>query len=471
MIERQDHLGHGAVVENREAEPGRSRVVIYGFPHHELNLEGVPHIINTFRAGLENHPRKATLFLETHYLPEANARHWENLVGALGGLTNLRIAQLIAETGSKLPDRDEIEAKRRTLEASDVIELVASGALSPKYVLPIYEAREIDALRREHPFEIAFESHPPQVARTLEGMQTGSNELRSSAFNHFMEKDFEGMINDYKSYIQLEHMIKSTRHKFNLADIRRRLATGGEGSFIFVVAGASHLVLADQLRESLSKEDAVEIEAVSNIPYTEHPEHKLHQALYLGEEPDDLLYAQDFIEGIFGMEVLNKYDVISEDKDRPALDAFAHHFEAIDADVQRMATSLSLDEIREMCLDYDKVNQYLDQSPHAETIRTHMYKPEYTQGLQTGRVERVTRRQGILTESFELPEGDILRQFVDDKILSPRDAQMLHLHYSEKLPFDKVGERLSLSQNTVRQYMPGALSRLPDEVRRQLRGI
>lgn len=470
MIEGETQLGHAPLVENRETEPGRSRIVIYGFPHHELNLEGVPHIVNTFRAGLETHPRKATLFLETHYLSEANARHWENLVGALGGLTNLRIAQLIAETGSKLPDREEIEAKRRTLETSELIELVATGVLPPKYVLPIYEAREIDALRREYPFEIAFESHPPQVARTLEGMQTGSNELRSSAFNHFAEKDFEGMLSDYKSYIQLEHMIKSTRHRFNLADLRRRIAADGQGSFIFVVAGASHLVLADQLKASLPKEDTTEIEAVSNIPYTEHPEHKLHQALNQDETPGDLLYAQDFIEGIFGMEVLNRYDAMSEDKNRPALSAFAHHFEAIDAAVQRMATSLSLDEIREMCVDYDKVHQYLEQSPHAKPVRMFMFEPAQTHGYRAERIEHGARRQGVSTESFELPEADILRQFVDNKTLSPRDAQMLHLHYREKLPFDKVSERLNLSQNTIRQYMPGALSKLPEEVRRQLRG-
>lgn len=174
---------------------------------------------------------------------------------------------------------------------------------------------------------------------------------------------------------------------------------------------------------------------------------------------------------IFGMEVLNRYDAMSEDKNKLALSAFAHHFEVIDSAVQRMATSLSVDEIREMCIDYDKVHQYLEQSPHAEPIKAFMFGPAQAHGGRSERFEQVARRQGISTESFELPEADILRQFVDNKNLSPRDAQMLHLHYGDKLPFDKVGERLNLSQNTVRQYMPGALSRLPEEIIRQLRGF
>ena len=212
---RAETLTGQAPVEQREAGVQGSRVVFYGFPHHELNLEGVPLIIDSFRAGLERQPKTATLFLETHYLPESNARHWEQLVIALGGLENLRIAQLLAEDTHKLPDREEIETKRRALLNADFIDLVTSDALPAKYVEPLYLAREVDVLRQSHTFDVAFESHPPQVARTLEGMQTGSNELRSAAFKSFMDKDFEGLMGNWKSHIQLEHMIKSTRHGFN----------------------------------------------------------------------------------------------------------------------------------------------------------------------------------------------------------------------------------------------------------------
>ncbi len=358
------------VTENRETEPNRSRVIFYGYPHHELNLEGIPHIVDTFKAGLERRPNKATLFLETHYLPESNARHWENLVGALGGLANLRIAQLIAETGSKLPDRDEIEAKRRTLVNADFAELVTTGVIPTKYVLPIYLGMAVDTLRQEYPFDIAFESHPSQVSRTLEGMQSGNGELSTAAFKGFTDRDFEGLLENWKSHIQLEHMIKSTRHRVNLADLRRRLGTDGQGSLIFVLAGASHLVLADELRANLPKDDVTEVEVASNLPFTDLTEVKLHQALYRGEEPEDVLYAQDFIEGIFGMEVLNRLDEALGNQ--AALQRFAHNFEQISTAVQRMATSLSLDKIREMCVDHNKAYEYLDQSSYSEPIKRFM---------------------------------------------------------------------------------------------------
>lgn len=452
---------HGAAVEHREAEPQRSRVVFYGFPHHELNLEGVPLIIDTFRAGLERQPRAATLFLETHYLPESNARHWEQLVTALGGLENLRIAQLLAEDSHKLPDREEIETKRRALLNADLIDLVTSGALPAKYAEPLYFGREVDALRKAHTFDVAFESHPPQVAKTLEGMQTGSNELRSAAFNSFMEKDFEGLMGNWKSHIQLEHMIKSTRHGFNLADIRRRLAAGGEGSFIFVLAGTTHLALADQLREGLPESDSTEVEAVSQMPYVDITEYKLHNALSRGEEPEDIWYAQDFIEGIFGMDVLNRMDEKLGDKE--AMKRFAQNFEKISQATQRMAKSLSLDEIREMCLDHDKAYQFVDQSPDGEPLRAVFVETHQP-------IARPTRERLVQEASTEIQGDDPLLSFIEGKVISQRDAQMLDWHLRSKMPFDQIAEKLGLSQNTVRQYTYNALGKLPEEIKRQLRG-
>ncbi len=454
-------ISHAAVAEQREAEPQRSRVVFYGFPHHELNLEAVPHIIGAFRAGLERQPRTATLFLETHYLPESNARHWEQLVIALGGLENLRIAQLLAEDTHKLPDREEIEAKRRALLNADYIDLVTSQALPAKYAEPLYLGREVDALRKSHAFDVAFESHPPQVARTLEGMQTGSNELRSAAFNSFMEKDFEGLMQNWRSHIQLEHMIKSTRHGFNLADIRRRLSAGGEGSFIFVLAGTTHLALADQLKAGLPEGDLTEVEAASFTPYADITEYKLYDALSRGEEPEDIWYAQDFIEGIFGMDVLNRMDESLDNKE--AMKRFAQNFEKISQATQRMAKSLSLDEIREMCLDQDKVYAYVDQSPHSETLRTVFTEPQQV-------AVRPTRTRATQEVLAGIQGDDPLLPFIESKTISQRDAQMIDWHFRGKMTFEQVAERLSLSHNTVRQYTYNAIGKLPEEVKRQLRG-
>lgn len=503
MTKIETQIGQGDVVEHRETESQGSRVVFYGYPHHELNLEGIPHIVNTFRAGLERQPKKATLFLETHYLPEANARHWEGLINVLGGLTNLRIAQLIAESEHKLPDREEIEVKRRALMNADFAELVITNTLPTKYVEPLYLAREIDALRQDYAFDIMFESHPPQVARTLEAMQTGSGELQTAAVNHFMQRDSERLMRDWKSHIQLEHVIKSTRQKFNLADLRRRLASDGHRNFIFVLAGVSHLVMADQFKASLVDSDAIEVEAASNLPYSERTDFKLYQVLYRGEDPEDELYAQDFIEGIFGMEVLNRLDKRLGDQE--ALRRIAHNIEKFYTATQRMASSLSFDQIREMCLDHDKVYQFIDQSIHAEPIREVLdiglkkissrstyainTSPDVTSAEQVGVSDELASVEGgtLLGENSRAKNRDlikgqflqreeairlsILKPFIDDGVLKEREALLLYLRFIEKQRAIDIAPRIGLTNHiSIYQITNRILKRLPPEFVEGLRG-
>ena len=181
-----------------------------------------------------------------------------------------------------------------------------------------------------------------------------------------------------------------------------------------------------------------------------------------GVEPEDVLYAQDFIEGIFGMDVLNRMDERLGGKE--AMRRFAQNFEKISQATQRMAESLSLDEIREMCLDQDKAYDYVNKSPHGESLRAVFTEPQQSSN------ERPTRRRTPEEVLADIQGDDPLLPFIEGKVLSQRDAQMLDWHLRSKMPFDQIAEKLGLSQNTVRQYTYSALGKLPEEIKRQLRG-
>ncbi len=501
MAEKETHLNREGSVENRETGFHGTRIIFYGFPHDELNLEGVPHIVNALKDGLERRPTKAVLFLEDHYISTMNARQHEKLMDVLGGLTNLRVAQLIVEHEHKMPDREEIDDKKRALFSKDFDELVVEGVLPTKYVLPLYLAREIDSLREVIPFDIVFESHAPELSRMLFALQKSSDDLQESSLRHFNDGNFDNLLRDWKSHIQLENIIRTTRHRSNLADLKERAVGLGENGFIFVLMGASHLNLADDFKSGVNEKEKINIEAVSNLPYTNHTYFRLHKALQDRDGSDDLLYAQDFIEGIIGSIVLSR--IQQNYNNREALKRFAYSFEVIYSTVQKLAASLSLEEIKEMFDDQSKIFEVLQKSPLAEPIteftssrpkepasrRTYAISthPDITNVEQAGIFEAVSpegstsleenprvKSNALIKQQFSQREeairSSIFQPFIDNGVLTEREALLIYLRFIEKQRVNSIASSLGLTDMAVYQNTSRTLKKLPPEVIRDLRG-
>ena len=63
----------------------------------------------------------------------------------------------------------------------------------------------------------------------------------------------------------------------------------------------------------------------------------------------------------------------------------------------------------------------------------------------------------------------IVQGFINNNVLSPQEAQMIHLRYEKGLSATQVAKELFVNRTTVRRLSATGLRKLPAEVVQQLR--
>ncbi|MDO8551714.1 MAG: hypothetical protein Q7S03_03505 [bacterium] len=344
--------GKDPLSKNRTKEGIESRqidVVFYDFRARGLNLEVVPQISESLKEYLGKTIGRATVFLGDNYYSHSEARQSEKLVTSLGGLANLRIAQMMGSEYGLLPPPEALKEMGRNILSADLIQLITSGEFPAEYAQLIRLASSLDDLKRVYNFDIVFESHPDEVGQMLKSVKSIIQDLRAIALDSFFEhKDFEMALGFWRNQLRAERMRHIIRYNSLLSDLARRAEGARMGSLFFALLDFEGFDLTGGFRQLIGSDLRIKIQTASRVDdiFDSKWQNSPLSEKDLGFL--DLPFAKDLIEYVLRAKVLELLQRAFGQTE--GLKRFAYNFNRVYASTKQITQALSMIEIKSLCL-------------------------------------------------------------------------------------------------------------------------
>lgn len=223
------------------------RIVFFGYPHADMNLQGARRLAASFRSHLTEITGPAYIFHEAADETTEEVNKHNRILNKVG------LAPIAFASGSNRRDITQNQVKR-TLET---IRRVGFKKTIDRNLLPIEEIRsvytgiELDNCKSVRPFTYKSESHGPNERKELKDLLTSFEIQAAKRDKSLASHDFDSAAESEGMAQKFLYLEECVRHKDICADIQQLVKpmtlTGG---LVFLPFGTAHEFITNDLSDT-----------------------------------------------------------------------------------------------------------------------------------------------------------------------------------------------------------------------------
>lgn len=350
-----------------EEEPAaRVHVEFFGFTHDSLNLKVIPQMVTALERILADRTGKIILFMEAADLTRTQAEKIKTKIKEIGFLGAYIWEFLDSQSGNP-PTRERVIRRIQEIAASDLQTVLQKELLSEEDLLDYFLYQELDLLSTKYDFNIEFETHPPAILERLRQLGTKFDSLSHKLDEVWAKGDFDGVLtvaHEMEPVLFEETSIREPDIIEYLKKNAKKLLRKPQGGALFIIFGSTHYRLFTTLKEKLSPGPSFSFDSNPSL-HEQILDLSVDELLRNKQPIPDNLWAQWIVAGQFSRSVAENSDINS----------LATSFEFISFSLTRLAMSLSLEEIRQLCESKQDLLEFLRNHPQAGLINPFLPKP------------------------------------------------------------------------------------------------
>lgn len=339
--------------------PDRKDVLVafHGMIHSPFNLEGIAPVVNHFGQLLGQSSGRNVLYRESaSFTPEI--AETSKVVIEHHGLVDPLLGDILRAHRVPTITQEILDHLRQAIDRVGY-RAIEMGLVPLTMGQDFFLSYELEKLRGSFPFDIGYESHSEATVREISEALIEVQALEGNNITHWMNGDIDRIVANKKRVHQTTRHLAELREPDivnDLASIAKNLAREKKSSVLFVLFGGAHASMIDALQHDLAGETDMSFDS-TNAGLPQSPEVVIQEGLQRGQELADDVYAQHFLETI--MSVSAQTFVMS----RRRFTDYAEHYEIIVKTITGIATSFSLDDIRQISRERRDILEVLRQHP------------------------------------------------------------------------------------------------------------
>lgn len=331
-------------------------VAFHGMIHSPFNLEGIAPVVNSFEQLLGQSSGRNVLYKESaSFTPEV--AEMSKMVIENHGLVDPLLGDIL-RAHRVSPTQETLDRLRQTIDQAG-FRAIEMGLVPPTMGQDFFLSYELEKLRDRFLFNIEYESHSENVVREISEVLAEAQTMEEDNITHWMNGDVDQIVANKKRIHQTTRHLAELREPDivkDLGGLARSLAQERKNGVVFVLFGGTHATMIDTLQQDLAEETGIGFASTSaGLPQS--PESAIQEGLRTDQEVSDDVYAQHFLETVMSVSVQTFV------MGRRRFTDYTQHYETIARTITGIATSFSLDNIRQISRERRDILEVLRQHP------------------------------------------------------------------------------------------------------------
>lgn len=353
----------GISPKEQESKP-KVLATFYGYTHEDWNLQGIAGIRKSLAANLESSQGKNIIFFEFSSVNPVDADLIRKGVKQRGFLKFESYVHLKRRLGRD-PTEVEIQKRIDQIASSDPQTIAEEGLIPGNAMQQYFLFQELDELKKQWSFEFETEYHPKLTTEKLTRLREDQDRQIILATEHWDEGKFDESLESYVKASQIISQRSDIREKEIVDYLKGKIKTllkEPNGGSLFILFGATHSPIIEALRKKLGPKAPIKFNTLSSFS-EDSPTKKIYEDLREGRTSPEVIYAQDLLNGMI---IAN---LVKHAIDTKSFSQYANSSETVAKTVEKVVTSLSLEEIRRICEEKLDVLEFLRNHSLAEPIK------------------------------------------------------------------------------------------------------
>ena len=328
-------------LEGQEARRD-TRILFHGVLSSPFDLQGVKPVVDVFERALEQSTGRNILYMES---PSATHEDVERskMVVENHGLVDPIVGNIFRAHGADARTQDDLDKLRQTIDRVGT-GAITIGLVPPTMAREYFFHRELQRVREDHPFDVEYESHQPEIVSEVSELEGEIIHLTAVSVGLWLKGEVEQLIENQKRMHQAGHQIGTLRAPDVISDLTslaEDLLQTEEKGALFIPFSLANTPMVYAVRRNFWENAAIELE-VTSAGFEKSPETRIREGLQNGIPIADEVYAQHFLE--IAMSAAVKSHVMN----RRRLTAYMENYETLEQAISATASTFSLAEIEEL---------------------------------------------------------------------------------------------------------------------------